>query len=88
MLAHNLVSGWGADTVWCPYLTEVCGFPEEGACAVVDAHYITHLDKRTASGAIYGGKSYADYGYVDWGEYKHKEEGLMETKFSNGKLKG
>lgn len=87
MLAPHLVSGWGADTIWCPYLTEVCGFPEEGACAVVDAYYITHLDKRTASGATYRGRTYADYGYADWAEYREKVEGLMERKFERREIK-
>jgi hypothetical protein len=39
---------------------QVCGYPTEQTCAVVDVHYVDHLDKKSASGQMYRGKSYND----------------------------
>ncbi len=42
------------------HAAQVCGYPERRTCAVVDAHYIVHLDKRTASAQLYHNLTYED----------------------------
>lgn len=39
---------------------QVCGYPERRTCAVIDAHYVVHLDKRTASAQFYHNLTYED----------------------------
>lgn len=56
----DFVSGWGADFGWCQYASQVCGFPQTRTCAVIDAHYVVHLDKRTASAQYYHNLTYED----------------------------
>ena len=60
MINPDYVSGWGVDAAWCPYLTDVCGFPKDATCAVVDVHYIDHLNSQTASNLQFRGKGYND----------------------------
>jgi hypothetical protein len=81
LLAPDMVSGWGPDTAWCPYLSEVCGYPEDGACAIVDTHYIDHLDKKTASGFKYRGRDYWDYGFEEWAKYKSTVEKVLRSPY-------
>lgn len=81
VLSPNMVSGWGPDTAWCPYLYDVCGFPKEGTCAVVDVYYIDHLDKKTASGQQYRGRNYWDFGFEEWALYKEAVEKVLKSPY-------
>jgi hypothetical protein len=81
MVDARSVSAWGVDTAWCPYLYEVCGFPKDGSCAVVDVFYIDHLDKKTASANLYRGQEYWKYGFAEWDRYKKTVGARLKSDF-------
>jgi len=81
MINGDAVSGWGPDVCWCQYLHEVCGFPLESACSIIDVFPLDHLDKKTASANKYRGKDYWQYGFEEWALYRERMEGLLVSEF-------
>ncbi|GAB5030706.1 storage protein [Nannochloropsis oceanica] len=81
MIDSNAVSGWGPDVCWCQYLHEVCGFPLESACSIIDAFPLDHLDKKTASAHKFRGKDYWQYGFEEWASYEKRMKELLVSKF-------
>jgi len=62
-------------------LLQVCGYPKEGSCAVVDVFYIDHLDKKTASGFKYRGRDYWQYGFDEWAAYERVVGGKLKSPY-------